>query len=116
MTDPNTTPANTTPADPTPADPTAFDTESTATTTPFFPVSKPSDAPEAPATPAARKRRPLFPTILWGAMMLALACFIAAGQLVPGGLDVVTWLLTAAVGIGLLLVVAGGRGDARRAG
>jgi hypothetical protein len=119
MTDPNTTPADTTPADTTPADTTAFDTESTATTTPFFPVSKPSDAPdapEAPATPAARKRRPLFPTILWGAMMLALASFIAAGQLVPGGLDVVTWLLTAAVGIGLLLVVAGIIAAARRAG
>jgi hypothetical protein len=122
MTDANTTAdtdANTT-ADTTPvpdgtgtAETTAAFPDSEPATTPFFPVSKPSDVA---ATPVARKRRPLFPTILWGALMLALASFIAARELVPGGLDVVTWLLTAIVGIGLLLVVAGIIAASRRAG
>jgi hypothetical protein len=67
-----------------------------------------------PVSPA--KRRPLFPTILWGAMMLAVAAYFAARELVPGGLDLTTWLLTAVVGIGLLLVVAGIAAASRRAG
>jgi hypothetical protein len=124
MTDANTTPignTESTPAGSTPADSTESAADSTPTetdpsTTPFFPVSKPSDPAATPATAVERKRRPLFPTILWGAMMLALASFIAAGELVPGGFDVVTWLLTAVVGIGLLLVVAGIAAAARRAG
>ena len=76
----------------------------------------PAPAARAAETPAAMKRRPLFPTILWGAMMLAVAAFFAARELVPGGLDLVTWLLTAVVGIGLLLVVAGIAAASRRAG
>jgi hypothetical protein len=63
----------------------------------------------------AHKRRPLFATMIWGAMMLALAAFFAGRELVPGGLDLVTWLLTAVVGIGLLLVVAGIAAASRRA-
>jgi len=112
------TDANTTPTGPTgPTDSTETpQTETEPTTTPFFPVSKPTDEAATAATVTERKRRPLFPTILWGAMMLALASFIAAGELVPGGVDVVTWLLTAVVGIGLLLVVAGIAAAARRAG
>ena len=122
------TDANTTPTGPTPAGITAngttgttssaetAQTETEPTTTPFFPVSKPTDETATSAAATERKRRPLFPTILWGAMMLALASFIAAGELVPGGFDVVTWLLTAVVGIGLLLVVAGIAAAARRAG
>lgn len=70
----------------------------------------------ASAAPQPRKRRPLFPTILWGAMMLAAAAFFAARELIPGGFDLVTWLLTAVVGIGLLLVVAGIAAASRRAG
>jgi predicted lipid-binding transport protein (Tim44 family) len=122
------TDANTTPTGPTPTGITAngttgttssaetAQTETEPTTTPFFPVSKPTDETATAAAATERKRRPLFPTILWGAMMLALASFIAAGELVPGGFDVVTWLLTAVVGIGLLLVVAGIAAAARRAG
>jgi hypothetical protein len=95
------------------ADPTADRTaDPAAETTPIAPVQpKTTDA-----TPALPRRRPLFPTILWGALMLALAAFIAARELVPGGLDLVTWLLTAVVGIGLLLVVAGIAAASRRAG
>jgi predicted lipid-binding transport protein (Tim44 family) len=122
------TDANTTPTGPTPTGITAngttgttssaetAQTETEPTTTQFFPVSKPTDETATSAAATERKRRPLFPTILWGAMMLALASFIAAGELVPGGFDVVTWLLTAVVGIGLLLVVAGIAAAARRAG
>ncbi|WP_130177925.1 hypothetical protein [Cryobacterium sp. SO1] len=71
--------------------------------------------PPAAADPLPR-RRPLFATIFWGALMLALAAFMAARELVPGSFDLVTWLLTAIVGIGLLLVVAGIAAAARRAG
>ncbi|WEO78871.1 hypothetical protein BJQ94_07510 [Cryobacterium sp. SO2] len=98
-------------------------------TTPLPTAHAPESAPgpgpgpaPAPAGPAVSgdvdrpRRRPLFPTILWGAMMLALAAFIAARELVPGGFDLVTWLLTAVVGIGLLLVVAGIAAASRRAG
>ena len=98
----------------------------TAPTVPVTPLAQaePGEktAPTASAVPMAvptqppSKRRPLFPTILWGAMMLALAAFFAALELVPGGLDLVTWLLTAVVGIGLLLVVAGIIAASRRAG
>ena len=75
-----------------------------------------ASGPAASAAPQPRKRRPLFPTILWGAMMLAAAAFFAARELIPGGFDLVTWLLTAVVGIGLLLVVAGIAAASRRAG
>lgn len=88
-------------------------TNPTAATIPTPPVAT---APRPSATPALHKRRPLFPTILWGALLLALAAFIAARELVPGGFDLVTWLLTAIVGIGLLLVVAGIIAASRRAG
>jgi hypothetical protein len=54
--------------------------------------------------------------MIWGALMLALAAFFAGRELVPGGLDLVTWLLTAVVGIGLLLVIAGIVAASRRAG
>jgi hypothetical protein len=85
--------------------------------TPTTPLSATASEP-APAPASAEelpKRRPLFPTILWGALMLALAAFVAARELVPGGFDLVTWLLTAVVGIGLLLVAAGIAAAARRA-
>lgn len=80
--------------------------------------SNPVDSTPAPAATAdpLPRRRPLFATIFWGALMLALAAFMAARELVPGGFDLVTWLLTAIVGIGLLLVVAGIAAAARRAG
>jgi hypothetical protein len=119
MTDANTTPvpsgtAASTPTGPDTGTDSHTDTD-TEPTTPFFPVSKPTDVATTPA-PAERKRRPLFPTILWGAIMLAVAAFILAREVVPGGLDVVTWLLSAVVGIGLLLVVAGIIAASRRAG
>ena len=88
-------------------------TPPTPTTTP--PVTKAEAAPAATAEPVPR-RRPLFPTMLWGILMLAFAAFMGARELVPGGLDLVTWLLTAVVGIGLLLVVAGIAAASRRAG
>ena len=75
-----------------------------------------SAAAPQPAAAAVPRRRPLFSTMLWGALMLALAAFVAARELVPGELDLVTWLLTAVVGIGLLLVVAGIAAATRRAG
>jgi len=75
-----------------------------------------SAAAPQPAAAAVPRRRPLFSTMLWGALMLALAAFVAARELVPGELDLVTWLLTAVVGIGLLLVVAGIAAASRRAG
>ena len=95
----------------------------TGSTAPTTPLGTPtSETP--PATPAAepaamvlpKRRRPLFPTILWGALMLALAAFISARELVPGGFDFTTWLLTAVVGIGILLIVAGIAAASRRAG
>lgn len=89
-------------------------------TTPLYtaPLKTPPPVSElVPPTPEKQpRRRPLFPTILWGALMLALAAFMAARELVPGGFDLVTWLLTAVVGIGLLLVVAGIAAASRRAG
>lgn len=94
-----TTPLNTTPPDTTPHD--------TPTSTTL---------PTAPTAEALPRRRPLFPTILWGALMLALAAYFAARELVPGGFDPVTWFLTAVVGIGVLLVVAGIAAASRRAG
>jgi hypothetical protein len=83
----------------------------TPNTTPLEPTP-----PQAAAADPLPRRRPLFATIFWGALMLALAAFMAARELVPGGFDLVTWLLTAIVGIGLLLVVAGIAAAARRAG
>ena len=94
----------------------------TAPTVPVKPLAqaepgeKTGPAATAVLAPPPSKRRPLFPTILWGAMMLALAAFFAARGLVPGGLDLVTWLLTAVVGIGLVLVVAGIIAASRRTG
>ncbi|PXA67299.1 hypothetical protein [Cryobacterium arcticum] len=99
----------------------AADSHPTAATTPI-PPQDPTPPTQTPPAPAAAvpaplpKRRPLFATILWGALMLALAAFVAARELVPGGFDLVTWLLTAVVGIGLLLVVAGIAAASRRAG
>lgn len=80
------------------------------------PAPAPEPVPAPVATPPRRRRRPLFPTILWGILMLALAAFIAARELVPGDLDLVTWMLTAVVAIGILLVVAGIAAASRRAG
>ncbi|ANP72362.1 hypothetical protein [Cryobacterium arcticum] len=97
----------------------AYGTSSTSTTpTGTAPTdAAPAPQPAAPAAAAsAPRRRPLFSTMLWGALMLALAAFVAARELVPGELDLVTWLLTAVVGIGLLLVVAGIAAASRRAG
>jgi hypothetical protein len=97
----------------------AYGTSSTKTapagTAPTDAAPVPQPAAPAAAAPAPR-RRPLFSTMLWGALMLALAAFVAARELVPGELDLVTWLLTAVVGIGLLLVVAGIAAASRRAG
>ena len=95
-------------------------TGSTAPTTPLgTPTSETppaTPAPEPAAMVLPKRRRPLFPTILWGALMLALAAFISARELVPGGFDFTTWLLTAVVGIGILLIVAGIAAASRRAG
>jgi len=101
----NTTPLNTTPLNSTPPNDTPPNSTPLGSTPP----------PAATGDPLPR-RRPLFATIFWGALMLALAAFMAARELVPGGFDLVTWLLTAIVGIGLLLVVAGIAAAARRAG
>ncbi|TFC07039.1 hypothetical protein E3O42_01280 [Cryobacterium adonitolivorans] len=76
----------------------------------------PATDPASPTADRLPRRRPLFATILWGALMLALAAFTAARELVPGGFDLVTWLLAAVVGIGLLLVGAGIAAASRRAG
>ena len=95
------------------------DTEPTTplSTTPTTPLKPTPASDPASATPdRLPRRRPLFATMLWGALMLALAAFMAARELVPGGFDLVTWLLTAVVGIGLLLVVAGIVAASRRAG
>jgi hypothetical protein len=98
-----------------PSTPTAAPADGTAAGTTAAGATTAATAAVA-ATPTLPRRRPLFPTMLWGALMLALAAFIAARELVPGGLDLVTWLLTAIVGIGLLLVVAGIAAASRRAG
>ena len=86
------------------------------TTAPLNTSTLDSTPPAAATADPLPRRRPLFATILWGALMLALAAFMAARELVPGGFDLVTWLLTAIVGIGLLLVVAGIAAASRRAG
>ena len=80
------------------------------------PLKTPAADPASTAPDRLPRRRPLFATIFWGALMLAFAAFIAARELVPGGFDLVTWLLTAVVGIGLLLVIAGIIAASRRAG
>jgi len=124
MTDPTSPTAgpNTEPTTPLPASP-----ENTAPENPALQNTAPQDTtpphttpvasePAAPAPEPLPPRRPLFATILWGALMLALAAFLAARELVPNGFDLVTWMLTAVVGIGLLLVVAGIAAASRRAG
>jgi len=90
------------------------DSNSPTETTPL--KTTPASDPASAAPDRLPRRRPLFATIFWGALMLALAAFMAARELVPGGFDLVTWLLTAIVGIGLLLVVAGIAAASRRAG
>jgi len=124
MTDPTSPTAgpNTEPTTPLPAAPENTAPQNTApqytapqdTTPPH--TTRVASEPAAPAPEPLPPRRPLFATILWGALMLALAAFMAARELVPGGFDLVTWLLTAVVGIGLLLVVAGIVAASRRAG
>ena len=121
MTDANTTP-NDTSNSPYPGP----DADQSATVPLTPPAESTATAPATATSPATAtatadaatlpRSRPLFPTILWGALMLALAAFIAARELVPGGFDLVTWMLTAVVGIGLLLVVAGIVAASRRAG
>ena len=112
MTDPNMYPSTDPNTDPT-TTPSARASEP-VTLSKSAPAPAPVPAPVA--TPPRRRRRPLFPTILWGILMLALAAFIAARELVPGDLDLVTWMLTAVVAIGILLVVAGIAAASRRAG
>ena len=115
MTDPNTHPSTATTPNAGASEPVSL-SKSVPSTAPA-PSAAPAPAAPAPAaTPARRRRRPLFPTILWGILMLALAAFIAARELVPGDLDLVTWMLTAVVAIGILLVVAGIAAASRRAG
>lgn len=109
MTDPNTPPAG---PDSEPTTP----LYTTPLKTPPLTTPPPASEPVPPTPEKQPRRRPLFATILWGALMLALAAFMAARELVPGGFDLVTWLLTAVVGIGLLLVVAGIAAASRRAG
>ncbi|MCU1444400.1 hypothetical protein [Cryobacterium sp.] len=112
MTDASTNPNSTTNTGAAPTEPTIPSPSAPAAT-----GGRAAPAAEAAyADPLPRKRRPLVATILWGAMMLAIAAFFAARELAPGGLDLVTWLLTAVVGIGLLLVVAGIAAASRRAG
>jgi len=98
-----------------PSTSTAPTSAASTSTAPTGSAAAPPPAPQ-PAAAAVPRRRPLFSTMLWGALMLALAAFVAARELVPGELDLVTWLLTAVVGIGLLLVVAGIAAASRRAG
>ena len=72
-------------------------------------------APGAGHRPAASARhRPRFGTMLWGALFLGLAVFIAAWTLFPGRLDPTLWLLAAVIGVGLVLVVAGIAAATRR--
>lgn len=74
-------------------------------------------APEA-ALPAASARphsRPLFGTIVWGVILLALAGYVLLGVLVPPPADPTLWLLGGVILIGLLLIVIGIIAALRRA-
>lgn len=110
------TPPDSTPLDATPLETAPRDSTPRETTPP---KTAPLDSTPPPSEPQARplpRRRPLFATIFWGALMLALAGFLAARELIPGGFDPVTWLLAAVLGIGVVLVVAGIAAASRRAG
>ena len=101
---------------------------------PYFPPAEPYLAPGSPpplapepttylapepAPPAASVRprsRPLFGTIVWGVILLALAGYVLLGVLVPAGADPTLWLLGGVILIGLLLIVVGIIAALRRAG
>ena len=53
------------------------------------------------------RRRPLFGTISWGVILLALAGYVLLGVLVPAPADLTLWLLGSVIMIGLLLIVVG---------
>ncbi|MFC5929370.1 hypothetical protein D6T64_19955 [Cryobacterium melibiosiphilum] len=98
----------------------ATETTATATTSAEAPATAPAAAtpPAAPFAweqPAASARhRPRFATILWGALLLGFAVFMAAWTLFPGTLDPTLWLLAAVIGVGLVLVIAGIAAATRR--
>jgi hypothetical protein len=78
----------------------------------------PSPAPEPVDVPATvrTRRRPLFGTIIWGVILLALAGYVLLGVLVPAPADPTLWLLGGVVVIGLLLIIVGVIAALRRAG
>ena len=86
-------------------------------THPLAPVTAYPVAP-VPGHPAASvrpRRRPLFGTIAWGIILLALAGYVLLGVLVPAPADPTLWLLGGVVVIGLLLIVVGVIAALRRA-
>ncbi|TFC69972.1 MULTISPECIES: hypothetical protein [unclassified Cryobacterium] len=82
-------------------------------------AAAPTAAAAEPAYPEASMRllrRPLFSTIVWGVILLALAGYVLLGVLVPAPADPTLWLLGGVIVIGLLLIVVGIIAALRRAG
>ena len=81
---------------------------------PAAPVPVPVPAyPEASVPP---RRRPLFGTIIWGVLLLALAGYVLFRVLVPAPADPTLWLLGGVIVIGLLLIIVGVIAALRRSG
>ncbi|TFC58817.1 hypothetical protein E3O62_10015 [Cryobacterium sp. TMT2-15-1] len=72
--------------------------------------------PAYPEVSVRPLRRPLFGTIVWGVILLALAGYVLLGVLVPAPADPTLWLLGGVIVIGLLLIVVGIIAALRRAG
>lgn len=64
-------------------------------------------APEQAAQPATRSPRPRTGPIVWGAIFLAFCAYVAQRWIAPGSIDAVTWVITATIGLGALLLVVG---------
>ena len=93
---------------------------------PYLAPESPHLAPEPPLAVASvaaygavsmrPRRRPLFGTIIWGVILLALAGYVLLGVLAPAPADLTLWLLGGVILIGLLLIVVGIIAALRRAG
>ena len=93
---------------------------------PYLTPEPPYLAPEPPLAVASvaaygavsmrPRRRPLFGTIIWGVILLALAGYVLLGVLAPAPADLTLWLLGGVILIGLLLIVVGIIAALRRAG
>ena len=93
---------------------------------PYLAPESPYLAPEPPLAVASvaaygavsmrPRRRPLFGTIIWGVILLALAGYVLLGVLAPAPADLTLWLLGGVILIGLLLIVVGIIAALRRAG